>query len=125
MRFANPPEICLIHWLADYKLMDVECNHAGCEGVCQLVALGNSLGLKCLSEVCGFISKGGRRGFWSKGQMLLGTTMAMVYSIVMGESFKTAKTYAGLDISKNTWTKYSKDIGLVLEKGWKEIEGMN
>ena len=39
--------------------------------------------------------------------------MAMVYSIVMGASFKTAKTYAGLDISKNTWTKYSKDVGLV------------
>ena len=46
-------------------------------------------------------------------------TLAMVFFIVTGFSFKLTKTILGLKISKNTWTKYIKDIGTVLGENLK------
>ena len=46
--------------------------------------------------------------------MPLSKTVAMVHAIVMGVPFTMAKTILGLKINKNTWTKYIKDVGMIL-----------
>ena len=112
--FINTAELTILTWLCDHKLMDLECNRSGCDGFCRPVALGDSVGLKCTSESCGFLSRGGRRGFWRFGRLPLSKTVAMVHLIVMGVPFKMAKIVNGLKINKNTWTKYIKDVGMVL-----------
>ena len=114
LSFSNTPELTILTWLADHKLMDVECNRSNCDGFCRPSALWDTVGLKCTAENCGFMSKGGRRGFWRYGRLPLVKTFAMVFCIVKGLSYKLAKAILGLKINKNTWTKYIKDIGMVL-----------
>ena len=111
--FFNTPELTFLHYLTNHKLMDTDCNRNNCQGQCRPVALEDTVGLKCTAEGCGAISKGGRRGFRSKGRLPLGKTIAMVHLIVTGCSYKLANTVLGLKISKNTWTRYIKDIGMV------------
>ena len=99
-------------WIISHNLMDIECNRAGCEGVCYSVALGNKIGLKCHS--CHFVSKGGCRGFWRMGHLGFTKMFAIVYAVVKGLSYQDLVEHIGIKVNKNTFTKYIRDVGLVV-----------
>ena len=53
------------------------------------------------------------RGFWSKGKLGITKLLAVVYTISAGMSRSGLVDMFGLKLSKNTWTKYVKDVGMV------------
>ena len=114
LSFVNVPELSLLTWLVDHKLMDTNCNRRGCDGECKPIAINDLVGLKCLKEGCGFISKGGKRGFFRNSRITYAQMMSMMFIIVTGGSYLTVKTILRLKINKNTWTSYVKDVGMVV-----------
>ena len=83
-----------------------------CTGQCVPIAMGTSVGLKCSD--CGEVSKGGLRGFWRNERLGMVRLVAVIFSIVTGISYKHLKKHLGVRLNKNTWTKYLKDLGLVV-----------
>ena len=113
MSFVLISDFEVLRWLCLHRLMDIECNHPGCKQDCFPVSLGGAkVGLKCSG--CNFISKGGLRGFWSKGRLGITRMVAVVFAIVNGLSLKVVRNILGIDLNKNTWTKYVKDVGMVV-----------
>ena len=111
--FFNTSNLEVFKWVCHHRLTDVECNRTGCEGECRPVALGETgLGLKC--NTCGEMSKGGLRGFWRGGRLGLVRMVAVVFSIITGLSYKHLGSHLGVTMNKNTWTRYLKDLGIVL-----------
>ena len=112
LSFVNVTDFEVLVWLANHRLMDVDCQYTGCGGTCFPVALGNkTIGLKCTT--CKQISKGGCRGFWAKGKLGMVKMVMAVFSVVGGLSYKDVADSIGIDISKNTWTQWVKDEGMV------------
>ena len=113
MSFVMISDFEVLRWLCHHRLMDIECNRPGCKQDCIPVSLGGSkVGLKC--TVCGFLSKGGLRGFWRQGRLGITRMVAIVYSIVSGISLNFVKSVLDIKLNKNTWTKYVKDVGMVV-----------
>ena len=113
MSFVLISDFEVLRWLCLHRLMDIECNRPGCKQDCFPVSLGGAkVGLKCSG--CNFISKGGLRGFWRKGRIGITRMVAIVFAIVCGISLKFVKSILGIKLNKNTWTKYVKDVGMVV-----------
>ena len=111
--FYNVSELKILKWLINHKLMDVDCNMRNCSGgKCRPIALGDKVGLKCTK--CLEVSKGGLRGFWSKGKLGPTRALSVVFAIVNGTSFPQYTDVFGFPLNKNTWTKTIKDVGLVV-----------
>ena len=63
--------------------------------------------------MCREISKGGKRGYWAKGNMGFVKMMMVVFCISSGFSLKHVTRHIGVPLNKNTWTRYIKKLGLV------------
>ena len=105
MSFVNISDYEVLKWVCNHDLMDLECHRQGCDGSCAPVALGNKMvGLKCKKAGCGFISKGGLRGFWSKGRIGITKMLAISFTVACGSSCFNLVEMSGIKINKNTWT---------------------
>ena len=75
------------------------------------MALGEKVRLKC--QKCGDISVGGLRGFWRMGRLGVTKMVLITFTIISGLTYVNLVQHLGVDINKNTWTRYVKDVGLV------------
>ena len=110
--FYGVSNLTVLKWLIHHGLLDVECNMFSCTGQCEPIAVGTSVGLKCSD--CGEVSKGGLRGFWRNGRLGMVRMVAVIFAIVTGIAYKHLDKHLGVRLNKNTWTKYLKDLGLVV-----------
>ena len=114
LSFVGATDLSMLKWLINHHLLEPDCNREGCGGDCRAVALNKDkeIGLKC--NKCSCVSVGGFRGFWSKGKIGVTTMVLLVYAAVTGMSLVALRHIFGHDVcSKNTWTRYIKDVGLV------------
>ena len=51
---------------------------------------------------------------WRMGRLGFTKMFAIVYAIVKGLSYKALAEHIGININKNTYTKYGRDVGLVV-----------
>ena len=58
-------------------------------------------------------SHGGLPGFWSQGKLPLAEMVLVVFPIFTGISFVHLTRDLGIKVSKNTWTRYMKDVDIV------------
>ena len=69
------------------------------------------MALKC--SQCGQVSKGGEKGFWSKGKLGLVKMMIVFFSISSGFSVKHIVDHIGYAINENTWKRIIKSLRIV------------
>ena len=85
---------------------------SGCGGnECKPIAHGNDGGLKCPD--CGRISWGGKRGLFERSKLGFVKIMLVVYCIATGLSYAYLIKHSGIELNKNTWTKFVKMVGLL------------
>ena len=97
--------------LYNHDLMTKKCQMSGCGGICYPISLGEGVALKC--SKCRQKSKGGRRGIWAKMKTGCVRSVLTVFYISTGMSYSYARRHNGLRLNKNTWTDYTKLIGLI------------
>ena len=111
LSFVGASELTVLKWLFHHNLVDNKCTSEQCDGVVFPVALGDKCGVKC--EVCNILTKGGQSGFWRMGKLGIVKMVMVTFAAVSGLSYKHLVELFGVQINKNTWTQYIKDVGMV------------
>ena len=90
-----------------------ECHTEGCGNMeCRPVANGADVALRC--DVCCTTSQGGRRGLWRHGRIPIVLAMMVYHGAVEGCSRDDVNRHCHGAVSKQVWTDYVMDCGMVL-----------